>query len=115
MSELRIEIGDVRQKLKEMPDESINCIVTSPPYFGLRDYGMPDQIGLEQSPDEFVGVLVDVFREARRVLRADGTLWLNIGDSYASHDPGGYHGDEARDRLQSSGLAGAFVTTWSTI
>ena len=60
-----------------------NC-VTSPPYFGLRDYGMAGQIGLEDTPDAFVARLVDVFREVRRVLRDDGTLWLNLGDSYAA-------------------------------
>ena len=79
----RILIGDVRDKLGELPDESVHCVVTSPPYFGLRDYGVAGQIGLEPSPDEYVAALVAVFREVRRVLREDGTLWLNIGDSYA--------------------------------
>ena len=134
---VRIIIGDVREKLAEMPDESVHCVVTSPPYFGLRDYGTASweggdpacdhlgppmrtnakptdnsstfhggtsranepmgkscnkcgatrtdkQIGLEPTPVEFVAVMVDVFREVRRVLRKDGTLWLNLGDSYAS-------------------------------
>lgn len=67
-----------------MADQSVNTCVTSPPYFGLRDYGHAGQIGLEQTPDEFVAKLVEVFREVRRVLRDDGTLWLNLGDSYAS-------------------------------
>mgnify|MGYP003394044010 CR=1 FL=1 len=80
---VRILIGDARDRLKELPDESVNCVVTSPPYFGLRDYGMPGQIGLEPTPDEFVAEMVSLFREARRVLRPDGTLWLNLGDSYA--------------------------------
>jgi len=66
-----------------LPDQSINCCVTSPPYFGLRDYGMDGQIGLEETPDAFVARLVEVFREVKRVLRDDGTLWLNLGDSYA--------------------------------
>ncbi|MCA3573097.1 MAG: site-specific DNA-methyltransferase [Aestuariivirga sp.] len=66
-----------------MADQSVNTCVTSPPYFGLRDYGHAGQIGLEQTPDEFVAKLVEVFREVRRVLRDDGTLWLNLGDSYA--------------------------------
>lgn len=66
-----------------MPDESVNCIVTSPPYWGLRDYGVDGQIGLETTPTEYVDAIVGVFREVRRVLRADGTLWLNLGDSYA--------------------------------
>jgi DNA modification methylase len=75
--------GDCREVLKELPDQSVNCIVTSPPYFGLRDYGVENQMGLEPTPAEFVEALVGVLREARRVLRDDGTLWLNLGDSYA--------------------------------
>ena len=78
---VRILIGDVRAKLAELPDESVHCVVTSPPYFGLRDYGMDGQIGLEQTPAEFVAALVGVFREVHRVLRNDGTLWLNLGDT----------------------------------
>jgi site-specific DNA-methyltransferase (adenine-specific) len=67
-----------------MPDASVHCCVTSPPYFGLRDYGVDGQIGLEQTPDDFVAEMVAVFREVRRVLRDDGTLWLNLGDSYGA-------------------------------
>ena len=78
-----IRIGDCREVLRELPSESVNCVVTSPPYFGLRDYGVDGQIGLEETPNEFVTELVSVFREVRRVLRNDGTLWLNLGDSYA--------------------------------
>ena len=74
--------------IRTLPEESVHCCVTSPPYFGLRDYGVAGQIGLEPTPDEFVAKLVAVFREVRRVLRDDGTLWLNLGDSYA-----GYWGD----------------------
>jgi DNA modification methylase len=81
---VRILLGDVREKLAELPDESVHCVVTSPPYFGLRDYGVAGQIGLEPTPAEFVAVMVEVFREVRRVLRKDGTLWLNLGDSYAN-------------------------------
>lgn len=89
--------GDARQVLKTLPDESVHCIVTSPPYWRLRDYGHDDQIGLEQTPDEFVAELVAVFREARRVLRADGSLWLNIGDVYAGdRDPKGRQGPAIR-------------------
>lgn len=79
-----ILIGDVMEKLRELPDESVNCIVTSPPYWGLRDYGVEGQIGLEATHEEHAEVLVQVFREARRVLREDGTLWLNYGDCYAT-------------------------------
>ena len=77
-----ILIGDVRDKLKELADNSIQCVVTSPPYWGLRDYGQANQIGLEPTPEEYVSNMVEVFREVRRVLKDNGTLWLNIGDSY---------------------------------
>lgn len=80
---IRILEGDCRDVLRTLPDASVNCCVTSPPYFGLRDYGVDGQMGLEASPDEFVAGMVAVFREVSRVLRDDGTLWLNIGDSYA--------------------------------
>lgn len=83
MSIVDIMTGDCLYLLRQMKDQSANCCVTSPPYFGLRDYGHEGQIGLEQTPDEFVAKLVEVFREVRRVLRDDGTLWLNLGDSYA--------------------------------
>ncbi len=76
--------GDCLEVLATLPDCSVDCCVTSPPYFGLRDYGHDAQIGLEPTPDEFVSKLVAVFREVRRVLRDDGTLWLNLGDSYAA-------------------------------
>ena len=74
--------------LKQLPDNSINCCVTSPPYWGLRDYGVEGQIGLESTPEEYVENLVAIFREVKRVLRDDGTLWLNLGDSY--NGSGGY-------------------------
>lgn len=83
-----ILIGDVRQKLKELPDKSVHCCVTSPPYFGLRDYGEDGQIGLEDTPEQFVANMVEVFREVWRVLRDDGTLWLNLGDSYSGSGKG---------------------------
>ena len=78
-----IRQGDALERLREMPDESVQCCVTSPPYWGLRDYGVDGQLGLEATPEEFVDAMVEVFSEVRRVLRGDGTLWLNIGDSYA--------------------------------
>lgn len=83
---------DNRVGLKMLDDNSINCCITSPPYWGLRDYGVEGQIGLEDTPEEYVEKMVEVFREVKRVLRDDGTLWLNLGDSYAgswgsmSHD-----------------------------
>ena len=80
---IKIAVGDCLERMREFESESVNCCVTSPPYFGLRDYGHAGQIGLEKSPEQFVAKLVEVFREVRRVLRDDGTLWLNLGDSYA--------------------------------
>ena len=77
--------GDCRQVLKTLPAESINWCVTSPPYWGLRDYGVDGQIGLEDSPEAFVVEMVSVFHEVYRVLRPDGTCWLNLGDSYSAH------------------------------
>ena len=74
--------------MRTLPDQSVNCCVTSPPYFGLRDYGHDGQIGLEETPDAFVKKLVEVFSEVKRVIRNDGTLWLNLGDSYASFRDG---------------------------
>ncbi len=85
---VKLLIGDCRDLLKTLPSGSVHCCVTSPPYFGLRDYGVTGQIGLEQTPDEYVAEMVAVFREVRRVLRDDGTLWLNLGDSYASYRDG---------------------------
>jgi len=74
--------GGVLDKIKEISDESVNCVVTSPPYWGLRDYGVDGQIGLEESPEEYVSKIVDIFREIKRVLKKDGTVWLNLGDTY---------------------------------
>ena len=76
-------MGDCRERLAELDADSIDCCVTSPPYWGLRDYGEDAQIGLEPSPAEYVAEMVGVFREVRRVLKPEGTLWLNLGDSYA--------------------------------
>ncbi|MFI8572067.1 DNA-methyltransferase [Stenotrophomonas bentonitica] len=84
-----IHVGDCLTVMRGMADQSVQTCITSPPYFGLRDYGVDGQIGLEPTPAEFVARLVEVFREVRRVLRDDGTLWLNLGDSYAS-SAGGY-------------------------
>ena len=85
--------GDVREVLKTLDNESVQCVVTSPPYWGLRDYGVDDQLGLEATPEEFVENMVDVFREVKRVLRNDGTLWLNLGDTYCGTGHKGEHTD----------------------
>jgi DNA modification methylase len=80
--------GDCLEVLRTLPAESVNCCVTSPPYWGLRDYGVDGQLGLEATPEEYVAKMVEVFREVRRVLRDDGTLWLNIGDTYNAYNGG---------------------------
>jgi DNA modification methylase len=94
--------GDVLTTLPTLEAESVHCCVTSPPYWGLRDYGVEGQLGLEPTPDEYVAKMVAVFREVRRVLREDGTCWLNLGDSYAnkgakdSSSVGGFTGERIR-------------------
>lgn len=81
-------IGDCMESMRSLPDQSINCCVTSPPYFGLRDYGMEGQIGLEQRTPDYVRRMVDVFREVRRVLRDDGVVFVNMGDTFAGFKDG---------------------------
>jgi DNA modification methylase len=82
--DVQVLIGDCIESMRSLPDNSVHMCVTSPPYWGQRDYGNDGQIGLEKDPEEFIEKLVNVFREVRRVLRDDGTLWLNLGDTYAS-------------------------------
>ena len=82
----KILTGDVFDRLPELPDESVHMVMTSPPYWNLRDYGEADQLGLEETPEEFVENLADVFDELKRVLRPDGSLWLNLGDTYDNKD-----------------------------
>ena len=113
MSTQRIIPGDCIAGLRTLPDASVHCCVTSPPYWGLRDYGHDGQIGLEATPEAYVARMVEVFREVRRVLRDDGTLWLNLGDSYAAttkqsgrNDHDRPHNGEARGTYDS-GTAGA--------
>jgi len=86
---IEIYHGDALACLRELPAESVHCCVTSPPYWGLRDYGTEGQLGLEKTPEEYIAKMVAVFGEVRRVLRGDGTLWLNMGDSYAGAGPSG--------------------------
>jgi DNA modification methylase len=82
---IRLIGGDCREVLATLPADSVHCVVTSPPYYGLRDYGVDGQIGLEATPDAYLAEMVAVFREVKRVLRPDGTCWVNMGDSYASN------------------------------
>jgi hypothetical protein len=89
-SDFQLYVGDVREQLRQLPDESVHCVVTSPPYWGLRMYledgheSKHHELGLEPTPEQYVANMVDVFREVRRVLRRDGTCWMNLGDSYAT-------------------------------
>jgi DNA modification methylase len=93
----RILVGDVRERLRDLPDGSVQTCVTSPPYWALRDYGVAGQIGLEDTPDAFCAALVDVFREVRRVLRDDGTCWVNLGDTYLAQQGEGFNGQKRLD------------------
>lgn len=116
-STYRILTGDAIEQLKTLPDRSVQCVVTSPPYYALRDYGVPGQIGLEDTPQEYVARLVEVFREVRRVLRDDGTVFLNLGDSYAANrsyqvcdnkhvDVGNNHGSHVPSGLKPKDMMG---------
>jgi len=89
-----IVVGDSLSILREIPDGVVNCCVTSPPYWGLRDYGNDGQMGLDKTPEEYVKNMTALFREVRRVLRDDGTLWLNLGDSYNGSGPSGGQGKQ---------------------
>ena len=98
---IKILQGNCINKLKTIADKTFHTCVTSPPYWGLRDYGENDQLGLEETPQEYVINLVEVFREVRRVLRDDGTIWLNLGDTYANNGcdntkVGGFTGDRIK-------------------
>lgn len=92
---IKILTGDSRKVLPTIENETIQCCVTSPPYWGLRDYAHSAQIGVEKSPDIYVSNLVKIFREVRRTLKKDGTLWLNVGDGYARNGGTGNHGPNA--------------------
>ena len=91
----RILCGDVRARLAELPDESVHCVVTSPPWYRLRDYGVVGQIGLESSLSEYIETIRAVFAEVRRVLRRDGTCWVNMGETYVAGGRGGSRGDSS--------------------
>lgn len=83
-----IILGDALDVLRDLPDESVDCVVTSPPYWGLRDYGMDDQLGLEPHFNEYISKLVAIFDEAKRVLKKEGTCWVNLGDTYSGNKEG---------------------------
>lgn len=111
----KIHCGNTKELIKLLPDNSIDCCVTSPPYFGLRDYGIKEQIGLEESPEEFVSNLVEVFNGVKRVLKPTGTLWLNMGDSYAGSGKG-YGDNRENKKLQgsNSGSIGVVENNYKT-
>lgn len=100
---LRVLGGDCRAVMQSLPEHSVHTIVTSPPYYNLRNYDMDGQIGLEETPEAYVDNLVQVFREARRVLRPDGLLWLNLGDSYAQGGRGGAFSDRSIKQRSNKG------------
>jgi DNA modification methylase len=93
--------GNVLARIKEIPDETVQCVVTSPPYWGLRDYGHEGQLGLEPTPEAYVENMVAVFREVRRILKDDGVLWLNLGDSYCGYKGENYLKNPETSKLQS--------------
>lgn len=111
MQHIDIRCGDVRKELRKLPAQSVHTVVTSPPYWQLRDYGFEGQLGLERTPQEFIRELVKVFRQVRRVLRDDGTLWVNMGDSYAGN--GAAYGDQ-KSTLQGRKQAGVMGATRRT-
>src|SRR3990172_8359495 len=94
----KIHHGDALTVLKTMPDESVNCCVTSPPYWCLRDYGIEGQLGIEKIPEEYVSKMVEIFREVRRGIRDDGTLWLNLGDYYNNDEIREQHAEPERGK-----------------
>jgi DNA modification methylase len=103
---IKLLVGDCRKRLRELEAGSVHTCVSSPPYFGLRDYGHDDQIGAEESPEAYVAQLVEVFSEVRRVLRDDGTLWLNLGDSYARNPATGGSGTPNGRNVSRQGYGG---------
>lgn len=96
--------GDCRAVMETIPDEAVHCVVTSPPYWQLRDYGDPRQLGMELTPEDYIAAMVDVFREVRRVLNRYGSVWLNVGDTYAASGKGG--GGNRGDRKHWRSIAG---------
>lgn len=111
-----IYVGDCIEVLKGMKENSIDSCVTSPPYYRLRNYGIDGQIGLEESPEEYVAKLVEIFREVRRILKPEGTLWVNIGDSYAGSGKGAANYPETSHSKQNTnrGSFGTFIPKTKT-
>ena len=115
---IKILCADALEGLRTLSNDSVSMCVTSPPYYGLRDYGNAGQIGIEDSPEQYIQKLTAVFREVRRVLRPDGTLWLNIADSYAGSGKGiGRKPTHCKHSYQipADSAAAAMPTTWNAI
>jgi DNA modification methylase len=109
MMSWRVLNGDALTQLETLDSESVHCCVTSPPYWGLRDYGHDGQLGLEKTPEEYVANMVRVFAEVKRVLRDDGTCWVNLGDSYAGAGAGGGGNRKGNEHGQHDELVGKGV------
>jgi len=110
-----IYCGDALCVLRGISAQSVQCVVTSPPYWGLRDYNVAGQLGIEESPDEYVRKIVEIFREVKRVLKNDGTIWLNLGDSYSGSGKGLYgngksHGTEGKKQKSNIGSVGVLCS-----
>ena len=114
---IKVLNGDCLEVLDQLPEKSVDTCITSPPYYGLRDYEREGQIGLEETPEEYVDKMVEVFRKVRRVLKDEGTVWLNLGDSYASNhytgardsDTGWKHGELSQGhQARAGGARGVF-------
>lgn len=112
----KIYLGDSLEILKTFPDNAIDCCVTSPPYYNLRDYGMVGQIGLEETPEEYIAKLVSVFREVKRVLKKEGTCWLNLADSYngSGQDSGKPKGNQSQAICGGRNVGGGIYSTKAT-
>jgi DNA modification methylase len=108
---VHILVGDCLDRLRELADESVHCVVTSPPYWALRDYGVAGQLGLERTPSEYVERIMHVFREVRRVLRRDGTCWVNLGDVYLGGRSGGIHGSTVTSQRNHHATRAALAAT----
>ena len=105
---LTILKGDALEQLRRRRTVLVQCCVTSPPYWGLRDYGIDGQLGLEETPDAYVAKIIDAFREVRRVLKDDGTLWLNLGDTYSS----GGRETQVRDTFRDAATGKTGLSEW---
>ena len=114
-----ILLGDALEQLRKIPDTAVQCVITSPPYWGLRNYGIAGQMGQEKTPEEYVTKMVQIFQEVKRVLKDDGTLWLNLGDSYAGSLKGvGRDGKQyagAKQATNKGSVRGLPVPDWDKI